>query len=516
MALKALMGSLNLAPSSVRKDRMQCGISLIEVLVVIALLIIGLWLMMNVFPVGQRALRVLRERNLARTIAERIAYELANSAKFEGGLLPDNPALYEYPLADLRRLDLPVDRTGDGIPDEPPDGKRTIEDLLELRRRLRWVVGESLTSAPAITALAPINSVIETHRYQPYTEASSLTEVTPGKYFVDYSRTPPEIVVMFAPNQTKRYRISYIAQVGGQKFIANEELIEAAADASGIARITPRLLVNAQGQIILVISVKEIELITNPLTLTDEQKRAGVIPPSIPPPEYISYELGSDGAWMMCWGRTEGSTGGVIFDPIPKPLISKLQSESSTTAGIAAFGSSLLTVPDTEFEINQTGMVLFSNLNPDTLIRLSYKSARSPNQLIDNWFFVPFVPPLSFTPSPAIVGGTPVEVWREYFLDLSDREKIFVAGMWSGLLLNVTYVDAGGNRRSILRRVEYDPQRVSWKGVIYLPTPYVHVEKVEGASIKVWVSGRFFLGVVGGKRPLNLGSVIEKEALIVR
>jgi len=496
---KGLMRSSNFAVNSAHRAATQCGISLIEVLVVIALLIIGLWLMMNVFPVGQRALRVLRERNLARTIAERIAYELANSAKFEGGLLPnnpalpDNPALYEYPLADLHRLDLP-----------PPDGKRTIEDLLELRRRLRWVVGESLTSAPAITALAPINS-IGAYEYQSYTEAGSCDkgpcdkEVAPGSYC--YSRTPPEIVVKLDPNQTKPewYRISYIAQVGGQKFIADWELNKATLYMSGEARIKPQLLRNGQDSLLAVLGVKGI--IPFSLSLSPEEKRAGVISTKIP---YVSYELGSDGAWMMCWGRTEGA----IFDPIPKPL-------TETVAGVAAFDSSgWRAILDNEFKVDQNGIVLFSNLSPDTLIRLSYKSARSPNQLIDNWFFVPFVPPLSFTPSPAIVGGTPVEVWREYFLDLSDREKIFVAGMWSGLLLNVTYVDAGGNRRSILRRVEYDPQ--SRKGVIDLPTSYRHVEKVEGASIKVWVSGRFFLGMVGGKRPLNLGSVIEKEALIVR
>ncbi|MCS7252568.1 MAG: hypothetical protein RMK18_03760 [Armatimonadota bacterium] len=522
MAPKNLASSFNPVVNGARRVRTQFSISLIEVLVVIALLIIGLWLMMNVFPTGQRALRVLRERNLARTIAERIAHDLANSAKLEGGLLPDNPTLYELPLADLRQLDLPIDKNGDGKPDEPSDGKRAIEDLLELRRRLRMVLGERIEGRTDLTSLTPISSIIA-YRYRSYTEASALSEVTPGsnKYFVNYSRTPPEIVVMFSPNEQRWYRISYIASTGGQRFVTDEELNEARSDASGVAVIVPQLLKNAQGQVgLAVLSLKELVPISLP-SLSDEQKRSGVISLPAPPfPTHVSYELGSEGTWMSCWGRTEsiGSTTGAVFDPIPKPLIEKPLGVSAE-AGVAAFISPLQAIPDTEFEITPGSMVFFPNLSADTLLRLSYRSARSPNQLIDNWFFVAFVPPLSFTPSPTIPtigGGQSVEYWREYFVDPNDRQRIFVAGMWSGLLINIVYVDINGNRYSILRRVEYDPQRTSWKGVIHLPMPCAHVEKVEGASIKVWVSGRFFLGAVGGKRQFSLGSVIVREALIRR
>lgn len=520
MAPKIPMRCCSVSANGTLRARAQSGISLIEVLVVVALLVIGLWLMMNVFPMGQRALRVLRERNLARTIAERLANELAISAKFEGGLLPDNPALYELPLAVCRQLDLPVDKDGDGNPDESPDGKRMIEDLLELRRRLRIVMGENLERLGgwALTALTPIKSIGVAYRYQPYTEAGDINEVTIGsnKYFVDRSKIPPEIVVKFGANQTKWYRISYITQIDGQKLIADEELNRADSDASGEARIVPWLLKNALGQIgLAVLSVKEV--VQTPLpSLSDEEKRSGVITLLPPPPTRISYELGSDGAWMMCWGRSElEPSGETKFDPLPKPLIEKKFGDSGE-AGVAAFSSSLVAIPDTEFEIKPDGKVVFSTLAPDTLIRLSYKSARSPNQTIENWFFVAFVPPLSFTPSPSIVGEQPVELWREYFLDFNDRQRIFVQGMWAGLLLNVEYAGTSGNRYSILQRVEYDPQRGNWKGVINLPEPYEYIEKIEGASIKVWVSGRFFLGTVGGKRPLNLGSVIEKEALIKR
>lgn len=522
MAPKIPMRCCSVNANEACRAKAQSGISLIEVLVVIALLVIGLWLMMNVFPMGQRALRVLRERNLARTIAERLANELAISARFEGGLLPDNTALYELPLPVLRQLDLPIDKDGDGNPDEPPDGKRTIEDLLELRKRLRVVIGERLERwrDKGLTALTPIKSIgiNGAYRYQPYTEAGDINEVTIGsnKYFVNRLKTPPEIVVRFGANQEKWYRISYLAQVGGQKLIADGELNRATSDASGEARIVPQLLRNMSGQVgLVVLSVEEI--VQTPLpSLSDEEKRSGVITLPPLPPTRISYELGSDGVWMMCWGRSEPeSSGGTKFEPLPKPLIEK-ELGAPGEAGVVAFSPPLQAIPDTEFEIKPDGVVIFSALSPDRLIRLSYKSARSPNQTIDNWFFVAFIPPLSFTPSPSITGGQPVELGREYFLDFNDRQRIFVQGMWAGLLLNVGYVGASGNRYSILQRVEYEPQRGSWKGVIHLPEPYEYIEKVEGASIKVWVSGRFFLGAVGGKRPLNLGSVIEKEALIMR
>lgn len=525
----------------------QCGISLIEVLVVVALLVVGLWMMMNVFPTGQRAIRSVRERNFANKIAERITKELTISAKLEGGLLPDNLSLYEMPLAELHRLDLPIDRNGDGQPDELPDGKRTIEDLIELRKRMGVIVGERLGvwGNIGLTALTPIDSIAEAYRLQSYIEVGSISEVTmnSNKYFVDYSTTPPNIVVRFSPTQNpKQFRISYIALVNGQRFVAEGEICQTQADQSGEARIMPKLLQNVSGQLnLLVLSVSSVVPLTIP-TLTDEQKRAGVVP--APRNTFLSYRLQGTGAWISCWGRVESSqTGTVFFDPLPKPLIATIDEDPTDgrdndgdnrtdedtpddtdndndipSAGVAGFTSPLQALPDTEFEIKPDNLLIFSTLSPGTLIRLSYRCTRSLPQSIDsidNWFFIAHIPPLSFTPSPSIVGGQIAEFWREYFLD-NDKQKLYVAGMWSGLLVNVVYAGTDGNMYSILRRVEYDPKRQQWKGVISLPTPYEVIEKVEGASLKVRVSGRFFLGNTANKSTLNLGSVIEKEALIER
>jgi hypothetical protein len=213
------------------------------------------------------------------------------------------------------------------------------------------------------------------------------------------------------------------------------------------------------------------------------------------------------------WGRTEVATSGnatSVFDPTPKPLLEKKINESSDV-GVAAFEGNWRAIPDGEFEVNSSSLVLFSTLSPDTLIRLAYRCAKSQTQTIDNWFFMPFIPPAEFTPT----SGTPIEP-REYVFDPSDRTRIWVAGMWTGLLINIVYVDSNGLKRSVLRRVEYDAQKPTWKGVINLPTPYSAIEKVEGASAKVWVSSDFFLGAIGGKRKLGLNEVIEHEALIRR
>ena len=515
--------------------RTRDGISLIEVLVVIALLVVGLWLMMNVFPTGQRALRVLQKRNYAKLLASRLASELANTAKLNGGLLPDNLALWDTPLAEIRRLDLPIDKDGNGTPDEPADGERRVEDLLELRRRLRWVEGEELEKT-ALTALTPIGSQVTLYRHVAYEKANTINEVTIGsrKYFVDGST----IVVKFDPSSPKRFRISYIvALTNGPVYVAHDEFQWAKADQSGEARITPALLNNPSARLVAVTLVKE--EIPLPLTLGSEQMRAGVIPGVITnddgdnrvdedpidgtdndndgnvdedPPVIVTYALDTCGAWMTAWGRTEAQpTGSTVFEPFPKPLLEKAINESSDV-GVAVFEGSLRAVQDSEFEVNSKSLLLFSTLQPDTLIRVSYRCAKSQTQTIDNWFFIPFIPPAKFTP----IYGTPIEPWREYVFDPNDRTRIWVAGMWTGLLINIVYVDSNGLKRSVLRRIEYEPQRSNWRGVINLPTPYSAIEKVEGASLKVWVSGDFFLGAVGSKRKLRLNEVIEREALIVR
>ncbi|MFA4044428.1 MAG: hypothetical protein HZRFUVUK_001214 [Candidatus Fervidibacterota bacterium] len=518
----------------------RSGISLIEVLVVIALLVVGLWLMINVFPTGQRALRTMQRRNYAKLLATRLANELASSAKLHGGLVPDDRALWDTPFAEIRRLDLPIDKNGDGTPDEPADGKRCVEDLLELHRRLRQVIGEELNPR-GLTALAPIGSQVIVYKHVAYERANTINEVTVGsrKYFVDRSVQPNQIVVRFDPSTSpRRFCISYIASDGTVRLSACDELHpKVTADASGDARITPTLLSNPSWQLVAVTLVKE--EIPSSLTLTNEQMRAGVI--LIPadddgdgrvdedpidgvdndgdgkvdedPPAIADYILGTSGAWITLWGRTEVATSGnatSVFDPTPKPLLEKKINESSD-AGVAAFEGSWRAIPDGEFEVNSSSLVFFSTLSPDTLIRLAYRCAKSQTQTIDNWFFMPFIPPAEFTPT----SGTPTEP-REYVFDPSDRTRIWVAGMWTGLLINIVYVDSNGLKRSVLRRVEYDAQKPTWKGVINLPTPYSAIEKVEGASAKAWVSSDFFLGAIGGKRKLGLNEVIEHEALIRR
>lgn len=554
------------------------GISLVEVLVVIAILVVGLWMAMNIFPTGTRALKRIEAQDIARHIAQRLAREIANQGGLLYGLLPDNPNLYDEPLADLSRLDL------------DNNGRTEVRDLSSLRQSMRAVRGEILRvreyANSAICLFTPIadpaaNPFIVYQRIW-YREVSNPNApLQPQQYrvlnnggiYVKFFQPQP------ASNEQRTFVVSYVVtnvnnnppvvMATDERYVVDEV---GGADEAYIPAVGQGLrLYQSIGGELQVLSVVELHPCTFTAPTNAIQRIAGVVnlntedddgdgkmnedPPNgadddsdgqideDPPGAYCDYNVDSIGMRITEYGilrhSTTASTGGELRIFLPPVL------QNSAGAAIEPYNDNdgdgrededPADGVDNDYDGNidedppegytaqsplnasnpGTGLLIF-NQPEGSYARISYRSASSA-QGADHWWLLALVPPRMFTISALSFRGSEVEGWREYVLaPATSAQTVWVKAMWVGLLVKVTYRDAQGNRYQEVQRVVYDrnPPFNSFHGAIYLSKQYRVVEAVEGISVKVWVSGLRFLGRANRNRIVRRGDVIEAEALLV-
>lgn len=461
------------------------GISMIEIITAIAILAVGIWAVVTLFPRGQDIIRRSGLRQQAAQLAhEAISDYLADPTKMPFAIVPFDPN--DDQIADRPTLLEPADlltvrRTynfvwgevlDDGLPPSDPNKKIGLVKVSDSEWR-------------AILRFAPAR-VFRVYRVVRYRRVLSNANLQDYEFYFD--PTQPGTLYLSPVPRRRVLRVTY--QPDPNSVVARELYI---AD-SGVGQISLR--VNA----VNVSDVREeITLLPNEWRLIAPGVLAfNSLPTSLLCVDYRIDDPQLGNHWLVEIGAT--------FDPDPllrQRLGITPQAQGSvfqTTFG--GFNSPPIVLslmqppPPSAFNLAdpiipltdaQSGLLVFPNLPVGTRLRVAYRAGDVPDTPDDESWFVQVIKPpdifqLFTQADPFVLAQFPFERLRWFRVNPNNPQQLQFDRLLAGLNVQVRYRNAANELFSEVHPIAGD-------GSLSLSQTPTRIEEVRGASLLVRVSG---------------------------
>jgi hypothetical protein len=507
--------------------RRQIGISLIEVITAIAILAVGIWAIVTLFPRGQDIIRRSGLRQQATQLAhEAISDFLADPAKMPFAIVPfdpDDPQIANRPVL-LEPSDLLTVRytynfvwgeiLDDGLP--PGDPNKRI-GLVQVGNQWRAI----LRFAPA-----RISRVYREVRYR--------LNATPSSEFEFSFDASTNQIRLYAPvnrpNGVRIFRVTYPSNANPLVPVIVRELYLVPTDQGQFDLRAPAI---GQPEVVEEYPIDPASFVNGVLTFNNPMPgpSSGITPNQLGSLR-VDYFVGdptnpqsSDRWWIVETGTT--------FDPDPTLKAQGVSSVFQTTFG--GFNNlpmvlSLMPPPQWGNPIDtssgllnidaQSGLLAF-NLPVGTRLRVAYRAGDDPSTPVDeSWFLQVIKPPDDFQQftqaDPQALSAFPFEQLRWFTAQLipdDPRTPLVVdpyfrlqflpfGALLAGLNVQVRYQVRYFNPNSSQTRDETysEVKGIDSNGVVTIPIPLppqgwtvdlnnTKLEEVRGASLLVRVSG---------------------------
>ncbi|MER3500266.1 MAG: hypothetical protein C4295_02090 [Candidatus Fervidibacterota bacterium] len=495
--------------------RRKSGISIIEVITAMAILGIGIWAIVALFPKGQNIIRRSGLRQLAVQLShEAISDYLTNPAKMPFALVPYDPnqvpnapillepadllrvrAAYNFVWGEPLEL-VPVDTDGDGAPNE----WRAIlhfAPVMDLN-------GDGQVDGKDVRVYREVRYLPFPYEDRNGDGTIDARDVENMEYLFDPQNSPTDVYLSLRPGWTRVLRVSYeLATPFGPVTQVHRELylVDGGTNRFSLHRPASRILS----------IVEEVRLTPNAdnVLAKYELRPFGVLRfgSSVPRPSFVP--LANDprlGRLLVDYLIDDAQNGGghwlletgTTFAP-DLALRQRLNLPANRNVGVfqTVFGNLVPTAvqailldvgpnwgaPLTIFTLPQEGVLAFELANqplpPSARVRVAYQTG-------DDWFVQVIKPPDNFQLAPdntQVLQQFPYERLRWFDPTALRQGVLRVSPLLAGLSLQLRWLGTNG--------VTYETiASVDGSGQVRLPSNLARLNAIQGASLLVRLSGR--------------------------
>ncbi len=488
------------------------GFSIIEVITAVAILGIGIWAIVALFPKGQNIIRRSGLRQLATQLAhEAISDYLAEPAKlpyaivpFDPNQIPNRPVLLEpahildvrrtynfvwgEPLDDGRpqgdpnkRVGLtPVDTDGDGQPNEwrailkfapvmDANGDNQVDaNDIRVYREVRYEKSNPDDDGDGRVDEDPEDGIDN--------EGDGRVDEDPARDFIFYFDPTQDQTVYITPtNRPRVLRVTYVPKVAGSVPLVERELYLVSG---GVNNFT----LNAAASDVLEVIEEYPIAPTNfssfgVLTFLDSTLSPSGVPSDrlgyLRVDYFIDNPVSSDGHWIVETGTTFAAQGGSVF----QTTLGGLQNvQVVNLMPPPAWGNSVN--PDLTNSNFQNGLIFFPNLPAGTRLRVAYR-------VEGDWFVQVIKPPNDFQLMPSGLSPQAQDALNQFpFERLRWFSTTFqFSPLLAGLNVTVRYRNNMG--------VQFEEVRsIGANGQVNLSQSPNRIDGVFGSSLLIRISGQ--------------------------